>query len=245
MTSVIINGALGKMGTEAVKAVSSDLELNLVLKSDRGDSLEDALSRTSADVVVDLTHPSTIFDNCLTILKSAHAVIGTTGLTTDQLQTLDTIARENNKGIFVIPNFAIGAILMMKFAQEASKYMERVEIIEYHHDKKADAPSGTAIKTAELITEENPDINSTPLDETELITGARGASKNNIPIHSVRLPGHVADQSVIFGAQGQKLTLSHDTISREAFMPGLILCIKKVGSTIGLTYGLENILFTT
>ncbi|RAP36130.1 4-hydroxy-tetrahydrodipicolinate reductase [Candidatus Marinamargulisbacteria bacterium SCGC AAA071-K20] len=245
MTTVIINGYLGKMGTEAVKAVTADANLTLVAQTDKNDSLSEVIQAKNPDVVVDLTHPSTIFENCKSILKSAHAVIGTTGLTTEQLTNLDTLAKDNNKGVFVIPNFAIGAILMMKFAKEASKYMERVEIIEYHHDKKADAPSGTAIKTAELIAEGNSEINSTPLDETEIIEGARGATKNNIPIHSVRLPGHVADQSVIFGAQGQKLTLSHDTISREAFMPGLIVCIKKIGATTGLTYGLENILFSS
>lgn len=243
MISVIINGALGNMGKEAVLAVNEDPNLHLCAATDKTDNLHDVIAETAADVVVDLTHPSVVYENCKTILKRAHAVIGTTGLTESQLSELDNLAKANQRAIFVIPNFSIGAILMMRFSQEASKLMDRVEIIEYHHDKKADAPSGTAIKTAELISEANPNINSEPLNEKELITGARGGSKCNIPIHAVRLPGHVADQSVIFGALGQRLTISHDTISRKAFMPGLILCVKKIQSYQGLTYGLEHILF--
>ena len=164
MKQVIINGALGKMGKEAVKAGSLDPELELVGTTDKEEILEDVINSTGATVVVDLTHPSSIFENCKTILNSAHAVIGTTGLSSDQLDELDILAKNNNKGLFVIPNFAIGAVLMMTFAKEASKYMDHVEIIEYHHNKKADAPSGTAIKTAELIHSENPEINKTPLN---------------------------------------------------------------------------------
>ena len=140
-------------------------------------------------------------------------------------------------------NFAIGAVLMMKFAAEASQYMPRVEIIEYHHDQKLDAPSGTAIKTADLIAEKNPNVNSgDTVDEQELIEGSRGGSRHNIPIHSVRLPGYVASQRVILGGVGQTLTLSHDTIHRNSFMPGVVLAIRKMSSFKGLQYGLETVM---
>ena len=146
--------------------------------------------------------------------------------------------------MLVCPNFAIGAILMMTCAAEIAKYMPRVEIIESHHDKKVDAPSGTAIKTAQVIAESNPSINKKTklIDETEILPGARGGKKGNIPIHSVRLPGIVADQTVTFGGVGQTISLSHRTINREAFMPGVILAIRTVTQLKGLTYGLEKIL---
>ena len=198
---------------------------------------------SKSNIVVDLTHPSCVFENCKTILNNNnHAVVGTTGLTQDQLKELETIAKKQSKTIIICPNFAISAILMMRFAQEAAKFMDRCEIIEYHHDKKADAPSGTAIKTAQLINENNETINTETLNEDELIPGSRGAIVNNIPIHALRIPGVVANQEVIFGTTGQSLTVRHDTISREAFMPGLILAIKATSSYDGLIYGLENII---
>ena len=240
---VFVNGYTGKMGEETVKAVEKEPSLILVGKARRGDDFDTLLTQTSPDVVVDFTHPSCVKQNTLTILKhNAFPLIGTTGLTeADQIE-LDALAKNKNLGILVCPNFAIGAILMMQFAAQAAKYMPRVEIIEFHHDKKADAPSGTALKTADLIYENNALINETPLDEKELIQGARGGAKNRIPIHSIRLPGYVAHQEVIFGGLGQTLTLRHDTISRESFMPGVVLAIQKIQSLRGLVYGLENVL---
>ena len=243
MTNVIINGANGKMGQEAVKAVENDPNLILVAKTDINDNLAEIITASKSNIVVDLTHPSCVFENCKTILNNNnHAVVGTTGLTQDQLKELETIAKKQSKTIIICPNFAISAILMMRFAQEAAKFMDRCEIIEYHHDKKADAPSGTAIKTAQLINENNQTINTETLNEDELIPGSRGAIVNNIPIHAIRIPGVVANQEVIFGTTGQSLTVRHDTISREAFMPGLILAIKATSSYDGLIYGLENII---
>lgn len=243
MTNVIINGAKGNMGKSAVNAVTNDTSLNLIASLDKDDCLNTTLSTNNVDVTVDLTHPSCVFKNVQTILNNnSHAVVGTTGLTKEQLNKCNQLAKQNNKSVIVCPNFAIGAILMMKFATEAAKFFDRCEIIEYHHDKKADAPSGTAIKTAELISNQVHDINATVLEEKELITGARGAAKNNIPIHSIRVPGVVANQDVIFGALGQSLTIKHETISRDAFMPGLILAIKAAKNKTGLIYGLEHLL---
>jgi len=243
MTNVLINGSKGNMGKSAVNAVTNDPSLNLIASLDKEDSLQDSLSSNNVDVTVDLTHPSCVFENVQTILSNnSHAVVGTTGLTKEQLDICDNLAKNNNKAVIVCPNFAIGAILMMQFAAQAAKFFERCEIIEYHHEKKADAPSGTAIKTAELISNNVEKINSVQLDEKELISGARGATKNNIPIHSIRVPGIVANQDVIFGDQGQSLTIKHETISRDAFMPGLILAIKAASNKIGLVYGLEHLL---
>ena len=243
MLNVIINGANGKMGQEAVKAVENDPNLILVAKTDINDNLAEIITGSKSNIVVDLTHPSCVFENCKTILNNNnHAVVGTTGLTQDQLKELETIAKKQSKTIIICPNFAISAILMMRFAQEAAKFMDRCEIIEYHHDKKADAPSGTAIKTAQLINENNETINTETLNEDELIPGSRGAIVNNIPIHAIRIPGVVANQEVIFGTTGQSLTVRHDTISREAFMPGLIIAIKATSSHEGLIYGLEKII---
>ena len=243
MTNIIINGANGKMGQEAVKAVSNAPQLSLVAQTDVNDNLAENIKQHNAAVVVDLTHPSCVFENCKSILENnAHAVVGTTGLTQEQLTELKALATKQNKTIIICPNFAISAILMMRFAQEAAKFMDRCEIIEYHQDKKADAPSGTASKTAQLINENNNTINKETLTEEELIPGSRGANVNNIPIHAIRIPGVVANQEVIFGTTGQSLTIRHDTISREAFMPGLILAIKATSSHNGLIYGLENII---
>jgi 4-hydroxy-tetrahydrodipicolinate reductase len=241
---VIINGAKGKMGVEAVKAVTNDPLCELVARTGRDDNLKDVLKSCPANVVVDLTHPDSVRANIEAILNgNAHAVVGTTGLSETDLTELDQLAKKNNKCLFVCPNFAIGAILMMKFSAEAAKYLPEVEIIELHHNKKADAPSGTALKTAELIYESNPDVNKAPLQETEIISGARGGRHKNIPIHSVRLPGLVANQEVILGGLGQTLTLKHDTISRESFMPGILHCIKTTQAHApGLVYGLEKLI---
>ncbi len=243
MIKVLINGASGKMGMEAVKAVGREPDLALVGAAGRKDRLDQLIQTVKPDVVVDLTHPSVVVENTRTILENgAHAVIGTTGLTPRDLDTLGKLAHSKSVGLLVCPNFAIGAVLMMKFAAEASKYMPKVEIIEYHHDQKADAPSGTAIKTAEWISVANPQVNAQLLDEVLSVAGVRGGVVGLVPIHSVRLPGFVASQEVILGALGQTLKIRHDTINRDSFMPGVILSIRKVIALRGLVYGLEHIL---
>ena len=243
MSTVIVNGANGNMGKSAVKAIQADETLTLAGVADKDDSLSKIIQSTPTDVVVDLTHPSAVYDNAHTILShDCHAVIGTTGLQESQLSALDKLATGRNRAMIVCPNFAISAILMMQFSKQAAQLMDRCEIIEYHHDKKADAPSGTAINTAQLIAKSAPNINSEPLTETEIAPGSRGAQTHNIPIHAIRIPGIVANQEVIFGAQGQSLSIRHDTINRDAFMPGLLIAIKATTTKTGLTYGLEHLL---
>ena len=239
----IVNGAKGKMGQEAVKAVTEDPACTLVATADQGDDLGALITQHGAEVVVDFTHPSVVKAQATTILsQGAHAVIGTTGLSDEDLSDLDTLAKSKKRACLVIPNFAIGAVMMMKVSQEIAKHMPRAEIIEMHHDQKADAPSGTAIKTAQMIHEAQPQINADPLDEKELIQGSRGGACEQIPIHAVRLPGYVASQEVIFGGPGQTLSVRHETINRTCFMPGVLMCIQKAEGLVGVVYGLEKLL---
>lgn len=215
---VLVNGARGKMGSETVKAVLKETDLELVGQTDIGTDLAEAIKELKPEVIVDFTTPATVMKNVKAILENGcHAVVGTTGLSPKDLEELKTLCAKNEVNCLVAPNFAIGAVLMMKFATEAAKYMPQVEIIELHHDKKLDAPSGTALKTAEMI-------------------------GKKVPIHSVRLPGLVAHQEVIFGGVGQTLTIRHDTINRESFMPGVLMAIHKVKKIKGLVYGLEHLL---
>jgi 4-hydroxy-tetrahydrodipicolinate reductase len=215
---VLVNGARGKMGSETVKAVLKETDLELVGQADLGNNLAEMIKELKPEVIVDFTTPTTALKNTKMILENGcHAVIGTTGLTQDDLGEISKLCAKYKVNCVVAPNFAVGAVLMMKFAKEASHYMPQVEIIELHHDKKLDAPSGTALKTAEMI-------------------------GKKVPIHSVRLPGLVAHQEVIFGGVGQTLTIRHDTINRESFMPGVLMAVRKVKKVKGLVYGLENLL---
>ena len=245
MIKVIVNGAKGNMGKASVQAIDHDDELNCVAQCDVDSNLKDEISSLEPDVVLDFTHPNVVFSNAKTILAAGkRAVIGTTGLTEPQLQELDGLSKSNNTGVLVCPNFAIGAVLMMQFAAQASKYLNEVEIIEYHHPYKADAPSGTAIKTADMIHDVTPTINDRFGDfkQTELIEGAKGGYYKNIPIHSVRLDSYIASQEVLMGSPGQRLTIRHDSMDRASFMPGVCLAIKKSLDVTGLVYGLEKLL---
>jgi len=240
---VLINGAQGRMGSEAVKAVQAHTDLQLVGKADQGDDLEQVMRLTDPQVVVDFTHPYAAYANTLAILNAGRRpVVGTTGFKPEEIARLEQLAAEKKLGGLIAPNFAIGAILMMRFAQEAARHMPHAEIIELHHDQKADAPSGTAIKTAEMIAQARPQPPAPKVAETELAPGARGTKAYAVPIHSVRLPGYVAHQEVIFGALGQTLSIRHDTINRESFMPGVILGIQGVMTVERLVYGLEHFL---
>jgi 4-hydroxy-tetrahydrodipicolinate reductase len=219
MINVIVNGAKGRMGSEAVKAVTADGELTLGGTCDQGDDLSAMIQKTKAEVVVDFTIPDSRMANVKAIVShGARAVVGTTGFTPEDLKTIEQWCNEFKTAVLIAPNFAIGAVLMMQFAKEAVKYMPHAEIIELHHDKKLDAPSGTAIKTRELM------------------------GNKDIPIHSVRLPGLVAHQEVIFGGLGQTLTIRHDSINRESFMPGVVMGIKAIVKREGLVYGLEKLM---
>lgn len=257
LIKVGVTGALGRMGQEVVKAVVKDDETALVCAIDKLETgknvfeniniesdIVKSIEANKPDVIVDFTEPSVVFENAKLYLKNkVKPVIGTTGLTDEQIEELKKLSTENNTGCLIAPNFATGAVLMMMFAKMAAKYFNNAEIIELHHNQKKDAPSGTAIKTAKMMAEANSDFKMGNIKDTELIQGARGAeSFGNINIHSVRMPGFVASQEVIFGANGQVLTIKHDTSNRECFMPGVILAIKHVYKENDFVFGLENIL---
>jgi 4-hydroxy-tetrahydrodipicolinate reductase len=199
---------------------------------------------TDPDVMVDFTHPTVVEGNLRVALPmGVDCVVGTTGLSEEKLAELAQLAEEDTS-LFFAPNFAIGAVLMMQFAEQAARYMPDVEVTELHHDMKADAPSGTAIRTARMIAAARTEIPVAPGRETELpgMEGARGALVEGVSVHSVRLPGLVAHQEVLFGGQGQTLTIRHDSIDRTSFMPGVVMAVREVGARKGLVIGLENLM---
>ena len=239
---VLVNGAKGKMGSEAVLAVDAAPDLSLVRACDLEDDLAAAIGESGARVVVDFTHPDVAVANTRTILESgAHPVVGTTGFQADDIGELQRLAQQLKRGGLIAPNFAIGAVLLMRFAAQAARHFPDVEVIELHHEQKADAPSGTALKTIELIRDaiENP---VPPRSEKELVPGSRGGRYRDIPVHSVRLPGYVAHEEVLFGGLGQTLTLRHDSLHRQSFMPGVVYSCRTVPQLEELRYGLETIL---
>lgn len=235
-------GAVDPFSGEIDAGVLMDtVETGILVRPDLARVLED----TKPDIMIDFTSPESVYKNICTALKlGVRPVVGTTGMSADQLNDVKEKARRYKTGCVVAPNFAIGALLMMKFAAEASKYFPNVEIIEMHHDKKVDAPSGTAVKTAELINLGRGEYRARQVPDIEKLTGARGAEfEQGIRIHSVRLPGLMAHQEVIFGGLGQTLTIRHDSMSRESFMPGVLLAVRKVMSLNEMVYGLESVIF--
>jgi len=240
---VAVLGAKGRMGSEAVKAISAAEDLELVAQLDVGDSL-DNLIKSGAQTVVDFTHPDSVMGNLEFAIKNGiNVVVGTTGFDTKKLNEIKSWLQAQPKvGALIAPNFGLGAVLMMQFAAQASKYFESVEIIELHHPAKADAPSGTASRTAELITEARKSVNKEAMPDatSSALAGARGAKVGDVPVHSVRLRGLVAHQEVILGDLGETLTIRHDSIDRTGFMPGVLLGVRKVGQNPGLTFGLEH-----
>ena len=253
-TKVIIAGFKGKMGSTAVQMVKDDQELELAALLDPFATEEEVdgvpvfqskedLIGFEADVWVDFTTPKFAYENTRFALENGFApVVGTTGFTPEEIQELTSLSEEKKLGGLIAPNFAIGAILLMQFAAQAAKYFPHLEIIELHHDKKKDAPSGTAVKTAELVSQTRTSLQQGAADEEELMAGARGAAFDGFRIHSVRLPGLVAHQEVIFGAQGEGLTIRHDSYDRISFMSGVNLGIKEVVKREKLVYGLEHLL---
>jgi 4-hydroxy-tetrahydrodipicolinate reductase len=262
---VIISGALGKMGFETVKAIAQDKELQLAGLVDirgRGEKLskltgisdvdikvesdlDKVIKKTQAQVMVDFTNPQAVFNNTRTALKNKiTCVVGTTGLNEIELRQLEKLALDNRTGLAIIPNFAIGAVLMMKFAREAAQYFSDVEIVELHHNQKMDAPSGTAIKTAELINQSRSSRPPYNVREFEKVAGCRGGNVDQVRIHSIRLPGLIAHQEVIFGGSGQILKIRHDSLDRAGFMPGVVMVVKKMveRQVQGLVYGMENLI---
>lgn len=248
MIKVAVCGANGKMGQEVVKAVTSAEDMKLVAKIDivngEYDSIESAHNNVSIDVLVDFTQPKSIYENAKYCLNNnINIVVGTTGLNDEQLKELENLSNQNRTACFVAPNFSTGAVLMMMFAKTAAKYFDNAEIIELHHNQKKDAPSGTAVKTAAMMAENNENFATNNCAETETIEGARGAnSYKNIHIHSVRMPGYMASQEVLFGANGQILSIRHDSTNRECYMPGVLLSIRYVMDKGGFVYGLDNIM---
>jgi 4-hydroxy-tetrahydrodipicolinate reductase len=260
---VVVIGACGKMGLEVVRAVSSQDDMTIVGAVDLADTSEDigvlagvgelgvtvisdlrkCLEASAPTHAVDFTHPGSVYRNVTETLNSGvRPVVGTSGLGTTEVEELQEQARRFRLGGVIAPNFAIGAVLMMKFAVEASKYFPSVEIVELHHDRKADAPSGTAIKTAEMIVASGSKRAERKVREIESLAGARGGVIEGIRIHSVRLPGLIAHQEVMMGDEGQTLTIRHDSMSRISFMPGVLMAIRRVAELDHLVHGLENLL---
>lgn len=249
MIKVAVCGALGKMGREVVEAVKNCELTELSAKIDiAGDdtykSIEEAHKNCHIDVLVDFTQPASIFENAKYCLNNGiKIVIGTTGLTDEQIAELQKLSKEKNTGCLIAPNFSTGAVLMMMFAKQASKYFDNAEIIELHHNQKKDAPSGTAIKTALMMSEEKETFTKNNCPETETIKGSRGGiSYSDIHIHSVRMPGYIASQEVIFGSSGQIMTIRHDSMDRKCYMQGVLLAVKHVADKNDFIYGLENIM---
>lgn len=239
---VLVNGAFGKMGTLACKTLSAHPQFTLVAKLGKEDNLAEAIKEHKAEIVVDLTNAACVYENSLTIVEQGvHPVIGTSGLTSGQIATLQHLCQEKELGGIIVPNFSIGAVLMMRFAGIAARYFPEVEIIEAHHQQKLDAPSGTALKTADIIAHARClEKNQLPLKE--LYQGARGAFYQEVPIHALRLPGMLARQDVVFGQAGETLTITHNSIDRACFMPGVKLACEKVSGLGSLYYGLEHLL---
>ncbi|MUH00541.1 4-hydroxy-tetrahydrodipicolinate reductase [Scytonema sp. UIC 10036] len=268
---VVVVGAGGKMGREVVKVVAQASDMNLVGAIDTSPELQEkdagelagltepleipitnqlepmlafAAQERQPGVMVDFTHPKSVYDNIRSaIAYGVRPVVGTTGLTQEQINELAEFADKASTGCLIIPNFSIGMVLLQQAAVVASQYFDHVEIIELHHNQKADAPSGTAIQTAQMLAEMGKEFNPPLVEETEKLPGARGSQAGEgIRIHSVRLPGLIAHQEVIFGAAGQIYTLRHDTSDRACYMPGVLLAIRKVLQLKSLVYGLEKIL---
>ena len=237
MVRVAVIGAAGRMGSVTCEAVRADPDCELVAEVESGDGLELVLD-AGADVAVEFTTPASVKANTAWLLeRGVHVVVGATGLTADDLAELE--AKTGPAHCVVAPNFAIGAVLMMQFAAQAARHLPHCEITELHHPGKVDAPSGTALRTAELIAGERADQPDVPGPVEE---PARGRAVAGIPVHSVRLPGLVAHQHVLFGGQGQTLEIRHDSSDRTSFMPGVLLAVKRVAELPGLTVGLEHLL---
>lgn len=260
---VVVSGAAGRMGRAAVRAISRESDMRLVaalgrqsaMGRDAGEvagagALGVAISgdahaalASSPDVFVEFAPGAPAAAHARAALEAGvRPVIGSTGLSAGDLDALRALATQRRLGAVVAPNFAIGAILMMEFARTAARFLPHVEIIELHHDRKRDAPSGTAVKTAQVIAEVRGDAPKPPVQEEEMVAGARGGSVGGVRVHSVRLPGLGAHQEVIFGGPGQTLRIRHDSLNEESFMPGLLIAIRRVRELEGLAYGLEHLL---
>lgn len=250
---VAVLGFVGRMGSEVVRAVAEAPDMEYVGGADpaagsaaaagsvvSATSVSDLLRDVRPDVAVDFSVPAAVYSNCLALLEAGvHCVVGATGLTADERTLLGEVAATNSVGIVVAPNFSVGAVIMMQLARIAAPHFEKAEIIEIHHDRKVDAPSGTSLMTAELISAAR-EADAPASDQQP----SRGHPAGSVRLHSVRLPGYTAHQEVLFGNEGEALTIRHDTFDRKSFMPGVLLAVRQIGRTVGLTYGLEHFLMS-
>ncbi len=238
-------GARGRMGGQVCRAVDAADDLELVAMVDAGDWLF-SVADAASQVLVDFTHPDVVMDNLrFAIDQGIHAVVGTTGFTAERLDTVrEWLTKAPEVGVLVAPNFGIGAVLSMRFAQLAARYYDSVEVVELHHPGKADAPSGTAVRTAELIAAARAEagLGAVPDATTQARDGARGTDVDGVHVHALRIAGAVAHQEVVFGTEGETLTIRHDSLDRISFMPGVLLAVRNVASRPGLTVGLEPLL---
>ena len=235
-------GAQGRMGATVCDAVLASQDCELVAALDVNDDLMELVSK-GAEVVVDFTTPNSVEANLKFLAENnIHAVVGTTGFDADKLAAVEKQFAASKTNVVIAPNFGLAAVLMMQFAAQAAPHFDSVEIIELHHPRKADAPSGTARRTAEMIAEARAGMKAMPDATSDSIPGARGANVSGVPVHSIRAQGLVAHQEVLFGGPGESLTIRHDSYDRESFMPGVLLAVRKVSQTPGLTYGLEHLL---
>ena len=272
---VLVSGALGRMGREVVNSVlnSTDCELVAAIdinKKNNGENISQLLNLKSSEVfvsndlegslcsisqdyrnqeikpvLVDFTHPDSVFDNTRSaIAYGISPIIGTTGLSPSQINDLSIFAQKAEVGCAIIPNFSVGMVLLQQAASVAAKFYDNIELIEMHHNQKADSPSGTCIKTAEMIEEYPKQYNEGLVKESESLKGVRGGVRDSgLNIHSIRLPGLLAHQVVIMGSPGETYTIRHDTIDRKAYMPGVLQAVRKIGSFKTLVYGLERLIF--
>ena len=236
-------GAKGKVGATIVDAVDAAEDLTFTVGVDAGDPLA-LFTDSQTEVVVDFTHPSVVMDNLEFLIGAGiHAVVGTTGFTDERTEQVRSwLADQPGVAVLIAPNFAIGAVLSMEFAKQAARFFESVEVIELHHPHKADAPSGTAARTARLIAEARKGMAPSPDATSTGIEGARGADVDGVRVHSVRLAGLVAHQEILFGTQGETLTIRHDSIDRTSFVPGVLLGVRNVADHPGLTVGIEPLM---
>jgi 4-hydroxy-tetrahydrodipicolinate reductase len=236
MTKVAVRGAKGRLGSEVVRAVSAAQDLELGPTYDVGDDID----LSGVDVAVDFTHPDAVMDNLKRCIDAGvHAVVGTTGFDDDRLAQLQEWLEGTDVGVLVAPNFGVAAVLMMRFAAQAARFFDSVEIVELHHPRKADAPSGTATRTAQLVAQAREGMPAMPDATWTALEGARGAVDNGVHVHAVPLAGLVAHQEVLLGGAGETLTIRHDSLSRESFMPGVLLGVRWVVGHPGLTVGIE------
>ncbi|HZU49743.1 MAG TPA: 4-hydroxy-tetrahydrodipicolinate reductase [Mycobacterium sp.] len=236
-------GAKGKVGSTMVQAVQAAEDLTLSAEVDAGDPLT-LFTDSRTEVVIDFTHPDVVMDNLEFLIHNGiHAVVGTTGFTDERLQQVRSwLAAKPGTAALIAPNFAIGAVLCMHFAKQAAPFYDSVEVIELHHPQKADAPSGTATRTAQLIAEARKGLAPSPDGTSTSLPGARGAEIDGIPVHSVRLAGLVAHQEVLLGMAGETLTIRHDSLDRASFVPGVLLAVRHIKECSGLTVGIEPLL---